>query len=94
MNKIERVDSVLNGKEVDRPPVSLWYHFGIQHTDGQQFARVTLDFFDYYDFDFLKVMNDYYYPTPEGLDSVSTSKRRNRCRSFLDETESRPSGVG
>jgi uroporphyrinogen decarboxylase len=86
MNKIERVDNVLSGKEVDRPPISLWYHFGIQHTGGQQFARVTLEFFDYYDFDFLKVMNDYYYPAPEGLDSVSSKEDLQRFSRFDAET--------
>jgi hypothetical protein len=46
MNKIERVDRVLQGMEVDRPPVSLWYHFGVQHSGGVQFARLTLEYFD------------------------------------------------
>jgi uroporphyrinogen decarboxylase len=72
MNKIERVDRVLKGEEVDHPPLSLWYHFGIQHGDGEQFARITLQYFRHYDLDFLKVMNDYYYPAPEGLDTVRT----------------------
>ena len=72
MNKLERVDNVLNGLEVDRPPVSLWYHFGIQHGSGEQFAKITLKYFNYYDFDFLKVMNDYFYPFPKGLDTLQT----------------------
>ncbi|HIJ57435.1 MAG TPA: hypothetical protein HPQ03_15125 [Deltaproteobacteria bacterium] len=72
MNKIQRVDAVLNGQEVDRPPVSFWYHFGIQHADGEKFAEITLEFFDYYDLDFLKVMNDYYYPMPEGLRGIKS----------------------
>jgi uroporphyrinogen decarboxylase len=72
MNKIERVDRVLSGEEVDYPPISLWYHFGVQHGGGEPFARITLDFFRHYDFDFLKVMNDYYYPIPPGLDAVRT----------------------
>ena len=72
MNKIERVDRVLNGEDVDYPPISLWYHFGVQHGGGEPFARITLDFFRHYDFDFLKVMNDYYYPIPAGLDAVRT----------------------
>jgi uroporphyrinogen decarboxylase len=72
MNKIERVDHVLNGEDVDYPPISLWYHFGVQHGGGEPFARITLDFFRHYDFDFLKVMNDYYYPIPAGLDAVRT----------------------
>lgn len=72
MDKIERVDLVLSGMDVDRPPLSLWYHFGVQHGRGERFARLALDYFGYYDFDFLKVMNDYFYPMPEGLSAVRT----------------------
>jgi uroporphyrinogen decarboxylase len=72
MDKVERVDRVLNGEEVDRPPLTLWYHFGVQHAGGEQFAKLTLEFFNYYDFDYLKVMNDYFYPPPEGLNAVKT----------------------
>jgi uroporphyrinogen decarboxylase len=74
MNKIERVDTVLKGGQVDRPPVSLWYHFGIQHSSGEQFAKTTLEYFNRYDFDFLKVMNDYFYPAPTGLDAITTKE--------------------
>ncbi|MDJ0889139.1 MAG: uroporphyrinogen decarboxylase family protein [Desulfobacterales bacterium] len=70
MNKIERIDAVLAGHAPDRPPVSLWYHFGLQHAGGDGFARASLDYFDHYDFDFLKVMNDYFYPAPAGVDTV------------------------
>ena len=70
MNKIERVDHVLAGIAPDRPPLSLWYHFGIQHGTGEEFAETCLAYFDHYDFDFLKVMNDYFYPAPEGLEAV------------------------
>jgi uroporphyrinogen decarboxylase len=74
MNKIERVERALKGEAVDHPPISLWYHFGVQHSSGETFARLTLDFFRHYDLDYLKVMNDYYYPTPAGLDSVRTAE--------------------
>ena len=88
MNKIERVDRVLNGQEVDRPPLSLWYHFGIQHAGGEQFARITLEFFKYYDFDFLKVMNDYFYQPPPGLDAVKTAEDLRRITPFdIDHTD-------
>ena len=88
MNKIERVDRVLNGEEVDRPPLSLWYHFGIQHAGGEQFARITLEFFKYYDFDFLKVMNDYFYPPPRGLDAVKTTEDLKRIAPFdVDQSD-------
>ena len=82
MNKIERVDRVLQSMEVDRPPVSLWYHFGVQHSSGEQFARLTLEYFDYYDFDFLKVMNDYFYPPPKGLEAAKTKDDLNRIARF------------
>lgn len=82
MNKIERVDRILNGLETDRPPISLWYHFGIQHTDGENFAKVILEYFDYYDFDFLKVMNDYFYPPPEDLTAIKTKENLKRIRHF------------
>ncbi|MDR1624981.1 MAG: hypothetical protein LBT33_00445, partial [Spirochaetia bacterium] len=72
MTKIERVDAVLQGKEPDRPPVCLWYHFGLQHLSGDVYAKVALEFFRHYDFDFLKVMNDYFYPMPAGVDGIKT----------------------
>ena len=88
MNKVERVDRVLNGEEVDRPPLSLWYHFGIQHVAGEQFAGITLEFFKYYDFDFLKVMNDYFYQPPRGLDAVKTAEDLKRIAPFdIDQTD-------
>ena len=82
MDKIQRVDKVLEGNRVDRPPVSLWYHFGIQHAGGEQFARITLEYFDTYDFDFLKVMNDYFYQAPEGLEAVKTKEDLERLTRF------------
>lgn len=72
MNKKQLVERVLAGEAVERPPVSLWYHFGIQHESGERFAQTTLAFFRYYDLDFLKVMNDYYYPRPKGLEELRT----------------------
>ncbi|MFZ0131537.1 MAG: uroporphyrinogen decarboxylase family protein [Desulfobacterales bacterium] len=74
MTKIERVEAVLNGREPDRPPLSLWYHFGVQHGSGEQFARLSLEFFNHYDFDFLKVMNDYFYPSPPGLATITSAR--------------------
>src|SRR4030066_1683505 len=81
-DKIELVDRVLKGEPVGRPPLSLWYHFGVQHGKGTQFARLSLDYFRFYDFDFLKVMNDYFYPLPEGLDAVRTGADLRRIGRF------------
>ncbi len=82
MNKIELVNKVLAGEQVEHPPISMWYHFGTQHAGGEQFARTTLDFFNYYDFDFLKVMNDYFYQPPEGIDAVQSKSDLERLTRF------------
>lgn len=70
MNKIERVTQALEGKELDRPPFSFWYHFGLQHGPGRKHAEVEIDFYRAYDLDFLKVMNDYPYPLPAGVEAL------------------------
>jgi uroporphyrinogen decarboxylase len=85
MNKIERVDRAISGRSVDRPPVSLWCHFGLQHGGAEPFVQATLSFFDYYDFDFLKVMNDYFYPPPEGLDAIDSAAGLKRLTRFSVE---------
>lgn len=82
MNKKQRVERVLSGQSVDRPPVSLWYHFGVQHGGGKDFAKITLDFLRHYDFDFLKVMNDYFYPAPQGLEAIRTRQDLDRLQRF------------
>src|SRR5262249_16038400 len=72
MNKIERVRHALKGEEIDRPPFSFWYHFGLQHMPGAKHAEAEIDFYRAYDIDFLKVMSDYPYPLPHGLKAIET----------------------
>jgi uroporphyrinogen decarboxylase len=72
LNKIERVKAALLGEEVDRPPFSFWYHFGLQHMPSKRHAEAEIDFYQAYDLDFLKVMSDYPYPLPTGLQAVET----------------------
>src|SRR5262249_11811525 len=73
MNKIERVRATLAGEPADRPPFTVWYHFGTQHSPAARAASVHLEFLEAYDFDLLKVMNDYDYPMPEGIDTLATA---------------------
>ncbi len=80
MNKIERVDASLAGREVDRPPISFWYHFGVQHAPGARIAELSLEFLRYYDLDFLKLMNDYYFPMPDGLAEINSAAALGRIR--------------
>jgi uroporphyrinogen decarboxylase len=82
MNKIERVRAALGGKPVDHPPFTAWYHFGTQHASPEQTAEVHLGFFEAYDFDFLKVMNDYDYPLPEGMETMATAADLKRLSVF------------
>lgn len=67
MTKIERIDTVLKGDRPDRAPVSLWYHYGSQFLPGGKYAEIVLEYYKYYDFDWLKVMNDYFYPMPKDM---------------------------
>jgi uroporphyrinogen decarboxylase len=73
LNKIERVTHALKGEDVDRLPFSFWYHFGLQHGPGRKHAEAELDFYRAYDLDFLKVMNDYPYPLPAGLEALNSA---------------------
>ncbi len=82
MNRIERVERVMTGREPDRPPLSLWYHFGVHHGAGERFARLAVDWFRHYRFDFLKVMNDYFYPMPEGIECVRNADDLGRIDRF------------
>ena len=72
MTKIERMRATLAGEPVDRPPFSVWYHFGNQHAAPEWTARAHLEFFEFYDLDLLKVMNDYDFPMPGGTDSMAS----------------------
>ena len=76
MDKIERVLNALQGLEVDRPPFSFWYHFGLQHLPGSAHAQAEIEFFRSHDLDFVKVMNDYPYPLPAGLEVVDAGLAR------------------
>jgi uroporphyrinogen decarboxylase len=82
MDKIERMRATLKGKPVDRPPFSVWYHFGNQHASPERAAQVHLEFFEAYDLDFLKVMNDYDYPMPEGMEVMATPADIGRLTPF------------
>lgn len=87
MNKIERVECALRGDEVDRPPFSFWYHFGLQHMPGEKHAEAEIDFFRAYDLDFLKVMNDYPYPLPVGLDAMGAEEDWKRLEPLRADDE-------
>jgi uroporphyrinogen decarboxylase len=87
LNKIERVNRALRGDEVDRPPFSFWYHFGIQHMPGRKYAEAQIDFYRAFDVDFIKIMNDYPYPLPRGLDELVTEEDWKRVEPLAGSDE-------
>ncbi|MBE3597448.1 MAG: hypothetical protein IMX02_01090 [Limnochordaceae bacterium] len=87
MTKTERVRHALAGEAVDRPPFSIWFHFGTQHLPPSKTAAIHLDFFRAYDLDWLKVMSDYRYPMPEGIEEVASLADLRRFRRFEMDSE-------
>ncbi len=65
MTKRARFNAALRSEPVDRVPISTWLHFGSEHLNGEDSARRHVDFYKAYDWDYLKVMNDYRFPLPE-----------------------------
>jgi len=82
MSKIERVRGAVAGTDVDRPPFSVWYHFGLQHASAERTAEVHLEFFEAYNLDWLKVMNDYSYPMPRAIETLSDARDLKRLIAF------------
>jgi uroporphyrinogen decarboxylase len=71
MNKRDRFHAAVSGAAVDRPPVTAWVHFLSDHLDGELTAELHRRFLAAYDWDVLKVMNDYRYPVPAGVRSLA-----------------------
>ncbi|MBN1488304.1 MAG: hypothetical protein JXA69_00175 [Phycisphaerae bacterium] len=70
MNRRERVQTVLDGRWPDRPPVSFWYHFSHEEAAGQPAIDAHLRHIEKYDLDFCKVMNDNRYPREPGQETI------------------------
>lgn len=51
----ERIQSCLNGDEIDRTPIALWRHFPNEDQDPESLAAATIKFQQAYDFDIVKV---------------------------------------
>lgn len=80
MNRRERFHAAVAGREVDRPPVTAWVHFLSDHLTGARTAELHLAFLREYDWDVAKVMNDYRYPVPVGLELLDTPEAMRRFK--------------
>ena len=61
-----RVNRALAGRDVDRPPISLWHHFGLEKEGPARHAQATLAFHRDYQTDLVKVISDFPFPKPSG----------------------------
>jgi uroporphyrinogen decarboxylase len=66
-SKAERFIRAARGEAVDRPPVGAWVHFGSALWDPGLVADVHVRQYRAYDFDYIKVMSDYRFPTAGGI---------------------------
>jgi uroporphyrinogen decarboxylase len=64
MTKMQRVLATLKKEETDRVPFSAYLHSTVHERTPEKFARFTLDFYNKYDPDYVKVMYDDLYDTP------------------------------
>jgi uroporphyrinogen decarboxylase len=55
ISKRERIKAALSGKAVDRVPVGFWRHWPGDDQNAESLARVTLEFQQRYDLDFIKI---------------------------------------
>lgn len=73
MNKRERFQAAVNGGEIDYPPCVVWVHFVTDALPGEVAAQRHATFLRTYDWDISKVMHDYRYPMPDGLETIDTA---------------------
>jgi len=55
MTKRERIKAALSGKPVDRVPVGFWRHWPGDDQQPESLARVTIEYQEHYDLDFIKI---------------------------------------
>jgi uroporphyrinogen decarboxylase len=66
MTPRQRIDAALGDLHSDRPPFTLWHHFGLEKQGAEAHARAVLAFHRDYRTDLVKVMSDFPYPKPGG----------------------------
>ena len=74
MDKCERVYAALEGKPVDRVPLSLWRHFHKQDQTPAGLASATLAFYHKYDFDLIKLTPSDFYAIEDWGAQIAASK--------------------
>ncbi len=65
MTKTERIKAAIEGRETDTIPYSLWSHLPSVDMDPVKLAEATYEFYQKYDVDFIKTMNNGMYPVED-----------------------------
>ncbi|MBI3667967.1 MAG: hypothetical protein HY236_17345 [Acidobacteria bacterium] len=96
LSKIERVRRALEGREVDRPPYTYWYHFLDADQPGERHAASTLEYHRKFDTDLVKVMSDYPFtqdpanPFPQQIRALEIIARELKGKALFVETIFQP----
>lgn len=61
MNGYERIKALVSGEEIDRTPVSGWYHMPLVDRNVDDFVRETIASTDLNKWDFIKIMTNGHY---------------------------------
>lgn len=69
-DKRDRFLAAARGQQTDRPPVGAWIHYGSSFWTPDQVAEAHLRFYRQYDWDYIKVMNDFRLELPDGLTEI------------------------
>jgi uroporphyrinogen decarboxylase len=80
MNKRERFLAAVQGTKVDRPPCTAWIHFGSDHLGGTEHAMRHARFVRDNDWDICKVVNDFRYPLPGSVETLSAAEDMRHIR--------------
>lgn len=80
MNRRERFFAAVEGREVDRPPVTAWVHFLSDHLSARDMADLYLKFLREYNWDIAKIVNDYRYPLPSGMERLDSPEAMRRFK--------------
>lgn len=70
-SKRDRFLTAARSEQTDRPPVGAWIHYGSSFWTPEQVAEAHLRFYRHYDWDYIKVMDDFRLEVPEGLTEVT-----------------------
>ena len=71
MNKRERFMAAISGDPVDYVPATAWIHFGTDWMGGAEHARRHAAFYKRFDWDIVKIVNDFRYPGPAGVETLN-----------------------